>query len=330
MKRNFLLIDTYRNHNYDFIEQQIGLPLITVRPSKVFKKKLTSWLHGCVKVLRHSSKDDTIICVFDFQAVICSLLCSWFHLQRKIICINILLKDKNTYKNRIVSKLYRRALKQKDFFATVTSPQYGEWLNKKLRIKVKYTLLHDVFHEHYHTDFDGLYNNAVFCGGWNGRDWKFMLEVARAMPDVPFNLVMHNSVRKKLNESIPDNVDLYTSISSDQFYHLLCESSLVCLPLNTEAPAGLLVMFHAAANEVRTITTDTVVTREYIGKDRGVVLKNDLLQWKACINHYLGDTYYRRKFAKNLHQFLRDECSEKNYVKVIRSLICDDELEEED
>lgn len=321
MNNCFLLIDTYRNHNYDFIEQQIGLPLTTVRPSQFFKRKLTSWLHGCVKVLRMSSKNDTIVCVFDFQAVICSLLCSWFHLQRKIICINILLKDKKTFKNRMVSKLYRKALLQKNFFATVTSTQYGEWLNKKLRTRVKFTLLHDVFHEHYHTDFDGLYNNAVFCGGWNGRDWNFMLEVAREMPEVPFNLVMHTWVRNKIKVPIPKNVNLYTSISSEQFYQLMCESALLCIPLDTEAPAGLLVIFHAAANEIMTITTDTVVTREYLSNGRGMVLKNDITQWKGCIDYYLGDPYHRRKFAKNLQKFLREECSEEKYVETIKEMI---------
>ncbi|MBQ6062276.1 MAG: glycosyltransferase [Prevotella sp.] len=330
MKKNYLLIDIFRNHNYDFIEQQIGIPLITVRPPSFLKRKQLCWLAGCLRVLRLSSRNDTIICVFDFQAVICSLLCSWFHLQRKIICINVMLKDKKTFKNKMVSKLYRKAFTQDQFFATVTSTEYGRWLNKKLRTNVDFTLLRDVFHEHYHTDFDGLYNNAVFCGGWNGRDWKFMLEVAREMPDVPFNLVMHKGVKEKLNETIPQNVSLYTSISADQFYQLMCESSLLCLPLDTEAPAGLLVMFHAAANEVMTITTDTVVTREYISNGRGMVLKNDIIQWKGCIDHFLGDTYHRRKFAKNLQKFLREECSEKNYVKVIKSLICEEELEEED
>lgn len=324
----FLLIDSHRNHNYDFIEEQIGLPITTVRPSSYFKNKLAGWLHGCVKVLRESSKDDTIVCVFDFQAVICSVLCSWFHLRRRIICINILLKDKNTYKNRLVSKLYRKALRKENFMATVNSTQYGMWLNKKLRTKATFTLLRDVFHERYHTDFDGLYNNAIFCGGWNGRDWNFIIQLAKEMPDVPFNLVMHTWVKDKLKLTIPENVYLQTSISGEQFYHLMCESALLCLPLDTEAPAGLLVIFHAAANEIMTITTDTVVTREYIGNDRGVVLKNDLTLWKNCIYHFLEDTNLRRKYARNLARFLREECSEKKYVEVLRRMIEENKHEE--
>lgn len=330
MPKNYLLIDIYQNHNYDFIHDYIEVPIVEVKPSKAYNHKYKAWIVGCLKVIKCSSKNDTIICVFDFQAVLCSLLCSLLFLKRKFICINIMLKDKDTFKNKLVSLLYKRALKRKKFIATVTSPQYGEWLNRKLGTHVNFVLLHDVFHERYLHQYQAEIKNSVFCGGWNGRDWNFMLDVARAMPDESFTLVMHTGVKEELNADIPPNVNLHTSISSNQFYQLMCESALVCLPLNTEAPAGLLVFFHAAANKRMVITTDTVTTREYIGKDRGVALKNNVDDWVTCIRHLLTDTKQRETYANNMLCFLKNECSENSYVKVINKLICDNELEEED
>ena len=43
----------------------------------------------------------------------------------------------------------------------------------------------------------------------------------------------------------------------------MCQSSLVVMPLDTEAPAGLIAFFQAAANGRMSITSDTVTTREY-------------------------------------------------------------------
>lgn len=321
MPRNYLLIDIFQNHNYDFIHDYIGIPIIEIKPTKAYKNKVKAWIIGCIKAIRQSSKNDNIICVFDFQAVLCSFICSLLFLRRRFICINIMLKDKDTWKNRIVSLLYKKAIKKNNFIATVTSPEYGDWLNKKLGTNVNFVLLHDVFHERYLHQYKAETKSDVFCGGWNGRDWKFMLDVARAMPDIKFTLVMHTGVKNNLNEVIPDNVNLHTSISSNQFYQLMCESSLVCLPLNTEAPAGLLVFFHAAANKKMVITTDTVTTREYIGKDRGVCIKNNVEDWDKCIRHYLVDKKTTELYANNMLKFLKEECSEKNYVEGIERMI---------
>ena len=321
MPKNYLLIDIFQNHNYDFIHDYVKVPIIEIKPSKAYKHKYIAWFIGCLKVLKRSSKNDTIICVFDFQAVLCSFLCSLFFLKRRFICINIMLKDKDTFKNKVVSLLYKKAISKDNFIATVTSPEYGVWLNKKLETHKKFILLHDVFHERYLHQYQAEIKSDIFCGGWNGRNWKFMLEVARAMPDISFTLVMHTGVMENLNEIIPNNVQLHSSMSSDQFYQKMCESVLVCLPLDTEAPAGLLVFFHAAANKKMVITTDTVTTREYIGNDRGIGLSNDVELWDQCIRHYLKDSKTRELYANNMLDFLKKECSEKRYVEGIEKMI---------
>ena len=65
--------------------------------------------------------------------------------NRKIVALNILLKDKNTTKNKFAKFLYRPVLKSNKMQATVTSCKYVEHL-EMLRIQKKYTLLHDIYH----------------------------------------------------------------------------------------------------------------------------------------------------------------------------------------
>lgn len=92
-----------------------------------------------------SSSGDTLIFWYDFQGIIFWGVCKLLWTKRRIIILNLLLKNKPTFKNKIVSYLYKSALQANNVEATVTSLEYGEALNSQLRIKSSYMLLHDVY-----------------------------------------------------------------------------------------------------------------------------------------------------------------------------------------
>ena len=85
------------------------------------KRLIFGWLKGCINVLNISHHGDTIVCWYDFQAILCYWLCRFTFKKRKIVCVNLLLKDKDSVKNKIVAWLYKKALKSKHFVASVTS-----------------------------------------------------------------------------------------------------------------------------------------------------------------------------------------------------------------
>lgn len=318
--RYYLLFDNKRIDN-EFISDKIGIP-ITVCYSPESNRKIVGWLRGSMKVLTLSNKGDTIICWYDFQAILCFLMCRLFFMHRKIICINLLLKDKPTIKNRLVSYLYKKALRSNDFKASVTSVKYGEWLNNKLGINAKYTLLHDVYHDSYkYEKAVKVIPGSVFCGGKNGRDWHFVIKVAQAMPDVTFNIVMPFNVYQELKNEIRDNMNVKYNIPYDEFMKELCSSEIVCLPLDTQAPAGLIVMFQAAANLKPIITTDTVTTAEYITSDRGVTIVNDVQTWCRAINLSFSNMEKSRNKAIKLQKYLHDYCSEETFVNGINKML---------
>lgn len=269
--------------NEEFISKYLDQPNRVIN-SPNCKHKIISWVKGAWLSLKRSRYADTIICWYDFQAIICYWICKLLFLKRRIICINLLLKDKSTIKNRIVSFLYKVALKDRQFTATVTSVEYGKWLNKKLGIEREFYLLHDVYKEEYNQHYNGtVEKNSVFCGGRNGRDWAFMLKLAKLMPNIKFNLVMPGNVFQKHQFDFSSNIVARHDLNTDDFYQVLCKSEIVCLPLNTEAPAGLIVMFQAAANDKIIISTDTVTTREYLSEGRGILCDNDFPAWKNAI-----------------------------------------------
>ena len=318
---NYFLLFDNKCTDKEFISEQIGVP-INVYYSPENSNKLISWIQGVIKVLTASERNDTIIFWYDFQAIICWWLCHLLFMHRNVICINVLLKDKKTFKNKIVSYLYKKALMSSDFRASVTSRKYGDWLNKKLGIDVMYDLIHDVYHDDYEfSQYVEPVPNSVFCGGNNGRDWNLIIEVARLLPNIQFNIVMPHNVYLKYRSCFTENMNVRYGISYNEFMKELCSSTIVCLPLDTEAPAGLIVMFQAAANLKMIVTTDTVTTSEYISIERGDVLGNDVSEWQRNIMHYLNNTDESFEKAKALKEYLKENASESRFIKGLKNML---------
>ena len=286
------------------------------------KRLIVGWLKGCKYALEVSHSYDTIVCWYDFQAILCYWLCRFTFKRRKIVCVNLLLKDKDSVKNKIVTWLYRKALNSKRVIASVTSTEYGTHLKERLGINKKLFLLHDVFHESYlyKREFHVI-PNSVFCGGRNGRDWKFMIEVAKVMPHVRFHLVMPKIIYEEFQNELPDNVIAKYNLSMEDFMKEMYSCEIVALPLDTEAPAGLIVLFQAAANMKYIITTNTMTTREYLSDGRGCLLPNDVDVWKKVITERIGNEKGKKEASAKLLNFLKTECSEEKFVDGVEFMI---------
>lgn len=283
---------------------------------------IVGWLKGCLSVLKQSHRNDMIVCWYDFQGVLCYWLSRLTFKRRKIVCINLLLKDKESMKNKVVAWLYKKALNSKYFVASVTSVEYGNHLKKRLGVDKDLILLHDVFHEDYKVNGSvKVHPNTVFCGGRNGRDWKFMIEVAKVMPHVLFHLVMPKVTYDEYQHELPSNVVAMYNISMEDFMKEMCSCEIVALPLDTEAPAGLIVLFQAAANMKYIITIDTMTTREYLSDGRGCLLPNDVEVWKKAINEKLGNVKSNIIASEKLLHFLESECSERKFIEGVETMI---------
>lgn len=319
---NFILFDNPQDKNrLSFISKIIHTEMKEVYSPKE-NKLVLGWIKGCISVLRQSYRNDTIVCWYDFQAVLCYWLAKLSFRQRKIVCINLLLKDKASVKNKAVAWLYKKALKSKHFVASITSVEYGKHLKNRLGIDKDLFLLHDVFHEDYKVNASlDVCPNTVFCGGRNGRDWKFMIEVAKAMPHVLFHLVMPKLTYDEYQHELPSNVVAKYNLSMDDFLKEMCSCELVALPLDTEAPAGLIVLFQSATNMKYIITTDTMTTREYLSDGRGCLLPNDVEVWKKVINEKLGNVKSNIIASEKLLNFLESECSERKFVEGVETMI---------
>lgn len=279
-------------------------------------------LNVCNDMIKQSTHDDTIICWYDFMAVLCWWLCKLKLKKRKVVALNILLKDKDTLKNKLAKFLYRKMLKSNNVQATVTSKNYGEHLNQILKINKKYTLLHDIYHGNYNIGYSGItIPNTVFCGGRNGRDWNFLIKIAKSMPEVVFNCVMPKNIYKQYENQFSTNMKVLSDIPEKRFLEFMCESQLVVMPLDTEAPAGLIAFYQATANGKMSITSDTVSTQEYFTDGRGALCNNNIEDWKNMIQYYLEHEEVSDMNVERLKKFLENDCSEKKYAKTLWEIL---------
>lgn len=317
------LLFQWSHWDYKYLQNALGKNSQVVF-SKDYSQRVLRYLSGVTKVLRMSGSGDTIVCWYDAQAIVCWWLCKILSMRRKIVCINLLLKQKKTWKNRLVSRLYKRALMDENFKASVTSRYYGDWINEKLGVSVEYTLLHDVYHDYYEMpQWKESEKDIVFCGGCYGRDWPLMMEIVKAMPEVKFCLVMTAEMEKRhfsrMNRQYPENVKVLTDIPYKQFMYCLCLSGMVCMPLDCEAPQGLIVMFEAAANDKLILTSDTPTTREYFGESQR--LGKDVNEWCKAISYHLVHQDERQQRAAKFHQFLKEQCNELLFAKKVKEMV---------
>lgn len=279
-------------------------------------------VRACNECIKKSKRNDTIVCAYDLMGVLCWWLCKLQFKKRNIIAINILLKTKNTLKNRLLKFLYRAALKSKSFHATVTTEEYGQWINKQLATSCKYALLHDVYRGGYN-EYSEIKEKtrSVFCGGRNGRNWKLLAQIAEKMPDTVFNFAMPQQCYEEYKSRFGENVNAKFDIPENEFAKLMLESELMVMPLDTEAPAGLIVLFHAAGNGKLIITSNTVTTREYFGDGKGALCENNVDEWVDQIRYWQNHPQEAEHNAKKCRTFLENECSERKYAEVLMQVI---------
>lgn len=317
----FLFDNPADKKNMEFLKEYDTASFRLIFPQEQCKS-IKSMASTCRDCIRDSSEGDIIFCWYDFMGILCWWQCKALHKKRKIIALNILLKDKKTLKNRMARILYKPALMSKNLVVTVTAKEYGESVNRILGIKKQYTLLHDIYHGGYDIGYvEQVQENSVFCGGRNGRDWDFLLKLAKKMPDIQFNIVVPKTIFEEYKDIFGDNVNVKTEIPEPEFLKFMCQSSLVVMPLDTEAPAGLIAIFQAAANGKLVITTDTATTREYFENQRGVLCENELGEWEKQIRYWLEHQDEGKIRSEKLKLFLEQECSEKKYAETLMKLV---------
>lgn len=122
---------------------------------------------------------------------------------------------------------------------------------------------------------------------------------------------------KNTKRALEKNMVVKSDIPEQEFLEFMCQSQLVVTPLDTEAPAGLIAFYQAAANGKMAITSDTVTTQEYFADGRGALCGRNIEDWKNTIQYFLKHREEAASSAEKFKRFLENECSEEKYAKTL-------------
>jgi len=260
------------------------------------------YLVNAYESLHMSKRNDIIICFLDVMGLYVFVLSLILFKRREIIVINLMFNKGKDLITFVKWVLYRWMLRSDHVHPTVTSTELSMLFRKVFRLpQKKFFLLHDCYGDLEKSQiFPEEVEDYIFCGGSNGRDWGTIKQVAVLLPHI--NFVVVGPKENLLGHNVPANITYYYSIDYDKFQKLMRGCSFLALPLNTEAPAGLIVLFTAGLMSKAVITTDNFTMREYITtREDGILVKmGDVAAFASEANDLYANSDKRAEFGQKL------------------------------
>jgi glycosyltransferase involved in cell wall biosynthesis len=320
-KINNWLVDEFSQKKFSVIFMGIESATLMFQKSRLVRiyKLHSGYLRLAINCLKKSCKNDVIICFLDVQALYLFFLTRLLFEKREIIVLNIMLSDHKDIITNIKRYLFKLMLKNEHVYPTVTSYNLSSHYKKLLNLpKKEFYLLHDCYGGL--GEYKRSYKNGegyVFCGGINGRDWSGLLEIAKLLPNVKFVIV--GPKKDTLGNHGLSNIDYYFDIPFQKFQELIEDCSVLALPLNTQYPAGLIVIFTAGLISKPVITTDNITLREYItNEENGILVKlGDYENFAKELNLLISNQQKQKIFGEKLYNKIEAMGSPKVFVDTI-------------
>lgn len=245
---------------------------------------------------------DIIISLSCTPGIFCSYLARGSKI--KILALTLLIHQHN--KNSIIEKLrnkfYEGAFKNKLFWTSCNSKLDIEKYESLFNLKEKKIFcLPDTIENIDSSKYQDIRNDDyVFAGGISERDWDTVIKVTDKLKNIKFKIV---AKREDWKNSYPDlpNVETYFNVKSEVFDKLLMQSSIVLLPLKSEATAGLMVLFKAIQFKKIILATRTNSTKLFIDP-----------KYHDSLLYTLGDYNDLSSKLENIHMLNPEELKEIN------------------
>lgn len=216
-------------------------------------------------------------------------------------------------KQRIRYWLYRFALKDKNFNVTVNSPVLVEFYAKLFHCnKKKFHVVYDSMslspkekqrnYEHHIVE-----RPYVFFGGKAFRDVETFIKIVKLLPAVEFKaVILKNMIMPEMNNL--NNLEVYHDLNTEEFYNILKDASVCCIPLKASIPCGLFVMQHAILMDVPIVATDTMSMRTIVPDDtHGFLLpRGDAKGMAEKIELILRDDKIRKVITFNAKENMKN------------------------
>jgi len=334
MKRQvFFLKDSHINDwlvegfsNRDFPVRFIGMTNPTELLSMSRVRRILSlharYINVSLKGLLRSRKGDILICFLDVMGLYLFLISRLLFKKREIVAVNIMFNEGQDFLTSVKKILFRAMLKNRHVYPTVTSSELPVTYRRIFGMPgKKFFTVNDCYGNLGKTGFSPSDGNYVFSGGINGRDWKTLVTAAGLLPDIRF--IMVGPRRDSLGSNIPSNIEYYYNLPYNEFRRLMLASGIIALPLNTEAPAGLIVLFTAGLMHKPVVSTNNITMREYItsGESGYLVGMGDHKTLALRIRELHSDQELRKRIGEKLFRKVVESGSPEEYIDKLISIV---------
>lgn len=281
------------------------------------------YIHLALKGLTKGKNKDIIICYLDVLGLYVFMLSKFLFMNREVIIINIMFNDKRDFISILKRMFFKIMLGSRYVHPTVASSSLTGIYQDIFNLPAKeFSVIHDCYGSlgKFRKEFEEG-NGYVFCGGMNGRDWKTMVKAAYLLPEIRFVIV--GPRKDTLGSDFPSNISYNYDIPFAEFLESVRACSVVALPLNTEAPAGLIVLFLSALMCKPVITTDNATTKEYIiQEESGILVKmNDPDGLAEGIKNLMINNQKQKEYGEKLYRHVEEIGSPGTFVNKIINLI---------
>lgn len=283
-------------------EAGAGFVVVPELPSKGSRSRIrwarvgTAW-----RAIRASTSRDLLVAWCFDLGLIAAILCLASFRRRTIVAHNLILDTglRPTPARRLKRAFIRTIFRTGRFHATVNSrdqiPRYARHFGVD---PDRFHLVHDSFDTRYSRSDFTPGDGSVFSGGRAYRDWKSLAACATLLPQVRFVAVVPSEELR--TGPLPANLEIHREIPEERFMELLAKSSLVCIPLAADCPAGLIVMVHASLHHRPTVCTRTGPTLEFTDEGRTGILvpPSDPAALAREVSGLLSDPDRRRELSE--------------------------------
>lgn len=326
LENEFFLEREFKERKIDYKIFGIQNYLIDDRKSKIGSLKLyLKYFKLAYTAIKHSEKNDVIICWNFTTSLTCGYLCRILRENRIILALNIIAHPVGKLKEIVRKIFFMPIVSMKRYFLTVNSSMYINNYAKRFNIaNNKFFVLSDAIHspEKITVNVDEGY---VFTGGEAQRDWETLFNACNKLPEIKFVCI----ARKKNFDhtlNVPRNVKLLFDTDQVTFNEFIRKSKMVVLPLKSKLPCGLIILLQAAMMRKPIVATQTPSVENYItsGRNGYLVELGNSEDLAEKINNLYFHKELQLKFTTQLFDFVSEHHSPKQYtdrlIEILRIL----------
>lgn len=209
------------------------------------------------------TNDGDIILSQDFgTGRLCSFISVIKNKKRKIVALNCLQRRiGKSFTRFLEKKIDLIAWKNEYMITTVNTQNDIQYLAMPEYRKNKIYVMPDCF-----TPYEPVKRKIKYdcmTGGYANRDFHSFFEAAKQRPQYRFCCIV-GSYFDDTEYSIPSNVLIYRDVKESDFFKIMQESRIVCMPLKENVASGLVVVKNAISFEIPILASNTFALANYV------------------------------------------------------------------